>query len=378
MSDAATLRKPAAPSAKVWQPHDLLKLGAGEGGFVRTAWSSKAVPAFNVQTVKPWVPPEPAGGAELAKPALQSLPSPSADMAALDLEEEAPTEPDVSAEALKAAQDAAYAEGLAEGERRVREAWDADKKSQHGGSQALLLALDKAVRGVIQSPAQIHEPLKRLALHLAEQLVLAELTVSPQAIERLVQRAVDELAAPRQAPVLVELNPADLAMLKTGTAQADALAADKPWQLQANDALLPGSVKVSANDGVLVDLIENRLEALARSLLLEPARAMAQSAFTPSRMASRRASEQMVVDAQARMAPAWRGAASEPEPEPFEAETENEPEPFEAELEVTAAVNAELASETLRENIDVDVDVNANADADAGDQALNEERPSDV
>lgn len=332
MSDARLLRKPAAPSAKVWQPVDLLNLDAGEGGFVRTSWSSRAVPAFNVQTVKAWEPPTPvpAPGVAALRSALQGLPGPSADAPAAEVQDLAPTEPDVSAEALKAAQDAAYAEGLAEGERRVREAWDADKQARQGGAQSLLLALDEAVRGVIQSPAQIHEPLKRLALHLAEQLVLAELTVSPQAIERLVRRAVDELAAPRQAPVLVELNPADLAMLKTGTAVADALAADRPWQLQSNDAMLPGSVKVSANDGVLVDLIENRLEALARGLLLEPSRAMAQSAFTPSRMASRQASEQPVVDAQARMAPAWRGAASEPEPDTFDAETGSELERPEA------------------------------------------------
>jgi len=320
LSDATLLRKPNAPSAKVWQPVDLLRLGAGEGGFVRTAWSSQTATAFNVQTVRAWEPLESATRAVTSGPALQALAGLGVGSPAADENTEAPSEPDVSAEALRAAQDAAYAEGLAEGERRVREAWEADKEARHGGAQSVLLALDEAVRGVIQAPAQIHEPLKRLSLHLAEQLVLAELAVSPQAIERLVRRAVDELAAPRQAPVLVELNSADLAMLKTGTALADALAADRPWQLQVNDALLPGSVKVSANDGVLVDLVENRLEALARGLLLEPSRAMAQSAFTPSRMAARQANEEPVVDAQARMAPAWRGAA--PEPEILEADAE--------------------------------------------------------
>lgn len=321
MSDALLMRKPAAPSAKVWQPVDLLNLDAGEGGFVRTAWSNKTVSAFNVQTVKSWEPPQAQAEASATrgKAAMQTLPSPNA---AQDTDEDEAREPGVSAQALKAAQDTAYAEGVAEGERRVREAWEADKQGRDNGGQALMLDLDAAVRRHLQTPSDMFEPLKRLALHLAEQLVLAELSLAPQAIERLVRRAVDELAAPRQAPVLVELNPTDLAMLKTGRAPADALAADRPWQLQANDAMLPGSVKVSANDGVLVDLIENRLEALARGLLLEPSRGMAQSAFTPSRMASRNASEQPVVDAQARMAPAWRAAAAEPET--LEAEAEGE------------------------------------------------------
>ncbi len=322
MSDAGTLRKPDAPSAKVWQPVDLLRLDAHEGGFVRTSYSAKVIPAFNAQTTKSWAPQAASEAFVKSVTKQQTLPRPAtperqAPAPEVEGPAEAPTE-SVTAEALKSVQDAAFADGLAEGERRVRTAWDADKQSRQGGVQSLLMALDEAVRSVIQSPAQIHEPLKRLALHLAEQLVLAELSVSPQAIERLVRRAVDELAAPRLAPVLVELNPADLAMLKTGTAMADAQAADRPWQLQANERLLPGSVKVSANDGVLVDLIENRLEALARGLLLEPSRATAQSAFTPARMASRQASEQPVVDAQARMAPAWRPNA---EPVTLDAET---------------------------------------------------------
>lgn len=66
---------------------------------------------------------------------------------------------------------------------------------------------------------------------------------------------------------------------------------------------MPGSVRASASDAVVSDLIEHRLEAIARSLLLETGRSSAQSAFQPSRLAARMASEQ-VVDAQPRMAPA--------------------------------------------------------------------------
>jgi len=87
-------------------------------------------------------------------------------------------------------------------------------------------------------------------------------------------------------------------------------AADKPaapqwpWHLQASDDLLPGSVRASASDAVVSDLIENRLEVLARGLLLDSSRGMAQSAFQPSRMAARMANDREVVDAQPRMTPA--------------------------------------------------------------------------
>jgi hypothetical protein len=156
--------------------------------------------------------------------------------------------------------------------------------------------LETSVRRLITTPQALYEPMKRLTLHLAEQLVLAELTLSPQAIERLVRRGVDELAPQRLAPIMVELNPADLALLQShGT--------DWPWHLQANDELMPGSVRASASDAVVSDLIEHRLEALACSLLLDTSRSTAQSAFQPNRLAARMASEQ-VVDAQPRMPPA--------------------------------------------------------------------------
>jgi hypothetical protein len=154
--------------------------------------------------------------------------------------------------------------------------------------------------------------------------------VSSQAIERLVRRCVDELAPQRLAPITVELNAADLAVLQampvtspaannvssgntsennnTSTkpegAPAKPTAPQWPWHLQASDDLLPGSVRASASDAVVSDLIEHRLEVLARGLLLDSTRGMAQSAFQPSRMAARMSGEREVVDAQPRMSPA--------------------------------------------------------------------------
>ena len=84
---------------------------------------------------------------------------------------------------------------------------------------------------------------------------------------------------------------------------------------------MPGSVRASASDAVVSDLIEHRLEAIARSLLLDTGRSSAQSAFQPSRLAARMAGEQ-VVDAQPRMSPA-------PAPEPqrsFEADLDTSSE----------------------------------------------------
>jgi flagellar biosynthesis/type III secretory pathway protein FliH len=311
LSDPAGLGEPGPRTARVWQPLDLLHQSSGQGGFVRKAWSDRPLQSFGVQVVKTWSPPgeEDADGADasLADPALPA--------------DEVASEPDTAAAtlalteaALETVRQTAYAEGLAHGQKQVRDEWSLDTKSKQSNSQNLLRELDTSVRKLISSPEALFEPLKRLALHVAEQLVLAELTLSPQAIERLIRRSIDELAPQRSEPILVELNPADLAVLQPHGAETSAAPTadgekpkaakpEWPWHLQANDELMRGSVRASASDAVVSDLVEHRLEAIARSLLLDTGRSSAQSAFQPSRLAARMASEQ-VVDAQPRMSPA--------------------------------------------------------------------------
>jgi hypothetical protein len=64
--------------------------------------------------------------------------------------------------------------------------------------------------------------------------------------------------------VIVELNPQDKKLLETLTT-----ASLQGVHLEAVPQLASGSVRVIANDMVVEDLIENRLEALARSLVLK-------------------------------------------------------------------------------------------------------------
>ena len=191
----------------------------------------------------------------------------------------------------------AFAEGLAQGleqgqQRALQEQALSDQAQQAAQAEAqtreLLSQIDDKVASLVEDSSQLQEPLKRLALHLAEQLVLGELTLSPQSIERLIDRCIDTLDAPDSTSLVVELNPNDLALLH-------GLRAENPtpsnWRLQADSLLLPGSVRVRADDAVVSDLIENRLESLAHSLLSDNAAWQAQTAFSPTRLASRLASQ---------------------------------------------------------------------------------------
>ena len=124
-----------------------------------------------------------------------------------------------------------------------------------------------------QDPQRFFEPLKRLALHVAEQLVRAELQLSGQAVSNLIQACVQQLDHPPES-VNVSVNPEDLQRLK-----AMGESATQHLQLEADAQLRPGSVRVRVNDTVVQDLIEHRLEPLARRLLAQPEAWMQQSSL---------------------------------------------------------------------------------------------------
>jgi len=304
-SAQADARKPEVRPARVWQPTDLRHPIAPESGFVASAWRTQRDPVFgltdfDIPTVD-LLPPPPT-------PELEEAPA----TAAVAAPAPAPVveTPVATAEALAKAREEGRAQGAAEARAALQTEMEDKLRAALGDDHALVNALADALALLQQSPQTFFEPLKRLALHLAEQLVLAELALDGGAIERLVQRCVDELAQHDESLVLVELHPTDLAMLqelreRSGLAEGSAL------RLQPNDKLLPGSVRASANDALVEDLIGERLVALARGLAVDEPRWRASTAFSPERIASDRLPGTGVEDARPRMAPSASAAPSE-------------------------------------------------------------------
>ena len=295
-SAQADARKPEVRPARVWQPTDLRHPIAPESGFVASAWRTQREPVFgltdfDIPTVDLLPPP--------ATPEVEEAPAAAAVAPAPPPVIETPV---ATAEALAKAREEGRAQGAAEARAALQTEMEDKLRVALGDDHALVNALADALALLQQSPQSFFEPLKRLALHLAEQLVLAELALDGGAIERLVQRCVDELAQHDESLVLVELNPADLAMLqelreRSGLAEGSAL------RLQPNDKLLPGSVRASANDALVEDLIGERLVALARGLAVDEPRWRSNTAFSPERIASDRLPGTGVEDARPRMAP---------------------------------------------------------------------------
>lgn len=331
----AEARKPEVRPARVWQPTDLLHPIAPEGGFLPNPWKNAQAEGFDPQGFVTPVLDLQAVAREAAAKALAAAGSlhdhdstqtddqhatDSGDQAALHHTVTEPPAADsqaahaslapggapahaLDAHALEQARAEGHAQGMAEARAHMQAQAQSEAQAALGQDHALVEKLQAALADLQQSPQSFFEPLKRLSLHLAEQLVLAELQIDGSAIERLVQRCVDDLGQHDESMVTVHLHPSDVERLqsmreRTGLNEGSAL------RLQADESLLPGSVRASANDAIVEDLITERLSTLACGLHIDEPRWNAQSAFSAERIAADRLPSSRVEDAQPRMATA--------------------------------------------------------------------------
>jgi flagellar biosynthesis/type III secretory pathway protein FliH len=257
------LNAQAAP----WSTNPLLNGKSQTPSFLRTQWDEAKAHAFG-----PWrvadrteptdalTLPEPVPGAKLSDDNAEPFGEPTTETLLPQQAEDTL----VSESALTALRTAAYQQGLTDGQAQMREHLSAELDAERAKERELIRHLGIELRSISQDPQRFFEPLKRLSLHVAEQLVRAELQLSGQAVNGLIQGCIQQLDHPAQ-PVQVSLNPQDLQRVK-----ALGQAATEHLQLEADAQLRPGSVRVRVQDTVVQDLIEHRLEPLARRLLAQP------------------------------------------------------------------------------------------------------------
>ena len=330
----AEARKPEVRPARVWQPTDLLHPIAPEGGFLPNPWKPTQAAGFDPQGfATPVLDLQAMAREAAAKAAAAQAPqgehddsvqadAPEAQSTNNDEASDAeqakntpsepppstPAAPAIDAQALEKARADGHAQGMAEARTQLQAQAQSEAQAALGQDHALVEKLQAALADLQQSPQSFFEPLKRLSLHLAEQLVLAELQLDGSAIERLVQRCVDDLGQHDESMVTVHLHPSDVERLhsmreRTGLNEGSSL------RLQADETLLPGSVRASAHDAIVEDLIDERLSTLARGLQIDAPRWSAQTAFSAERIATDRLPSSRVEDAQPRMAAAAPYAA---------------------------------------------------------------------
>lgn len=161
---------------------------------------------------------------------------------------------------VKGLEEAAYKRGVLAGRQLELDAL----KTQRDQDSELIRNLGIELRSLQQDPERFFEPMRKLALHLAETLVRNELQTSPQAIQALIEACLGQLDTHGE-PVTVSLNPADLRLIQS---MGDSVNAQ--LNLVEDPDLRSGSVRAQFQDSVVQDLIDHRLEVLARKLLSDP------------------------------------------------------------------------------------------------------------
>ena len=161
---------------------------------------------------------------------------------------------------IRIARQQGYVQGLKDGMAKTLH----DLETERAKERELIQTITSELAALQNDATRQFEPLRKLSLHIAEQLVRGELSTSGEAVERLVKACVADLNG-QENGINVSLNPGDLErvqpLLKNN---------EPPLHLQPDMSLRPGSVRVRCNDTVIEDLIDNRLDGLARQLLSEP------------------------------------------------------------------------------------------------------------
>ena len=183
---------------------------------------------------------------------------------------EEPAGPDLSSEAVTSLIDAAREETRAAANKEGFDAGYAQAKAElqaeQDGQITILKQLCESVQDLSLDAEALFAPLQKLAMHLAEQLVRGELTQSGQAIARLVDNSLREMAAAGDKPVVVHLNPEDLELYRPLVSQfGDSMT------LRSSTDLKRGSLRVALDGSVVEDLIERRIEGLKKTMAQPPA-----------------------------------------------------------------------------------------------------------
>jgi flagellar biosynthesis/type III secretory pathway protein FliH len=107
--------------------------------------------------------------------------------------------------------------------------------------------------------AEFFAPLKKLALHIAQQLVRGELQSSGAAVSRLIDRCLE--GAGGRKPLAIRLHPHDIAMFRK--MRGDDCAG---LPLVEDASFVPGSVRVEFDDGWIDDMMQDRVDEIALAL----------------------------------------------------------------------------------------------------------------
>ncbi len=170
--------------------------------------------------------------------------------------------PPPSEEMLEAAREEAFQKGYEEGYTKAEAAVKDELQAEVELAAQSLNDFTAKLAEAARDTNAFYAPLLNLSMHLAEQLVRGELTLSSKAIQRLIETCLMEFEQEAASPLVVRMHPDDLARLE----QDEALL-PKNMILRPDPHLLIGSVKVQMNGALIEDLMVHRGQVLWQALM---------------------------------------------------------------------------------------------------------------
>ena len=163
----------------------------------------------------------------------------------------------------------AFAEGQAQGQLEAKQMLEMESES----SNAALVSELGDIVGELVNEARNHlvahqdlfDPLKKLAIALAEQISRRELTLSDASLTGFIEEALSQVDPMQMGEVIIYVSHDWYERLQ----QPELEAIFATYALRRDDALQPGSVRLAVEDTSIVDLIDHRVEQLADQLLTD-------------------------------------------------------------------------------------------------------------
>ena len=115
----------------------------------------------------------------------------------------------------------------------------------------------KSIEESAISSNELYEPLKKLAMAIAVQLVRGELSISSLAIERLIKGGLAQLDDPDDRNISIHVSEFDKTQLENFSVRFNSS------QVKVDTLLSKGSVRLSMVDSIIEDLIETRLSEIS-------------------------------------------------------------------------------------------------------------------
>ena len=159
--------------------------------------------------------------------------------------------------AIAKAKEKAFSDGFSKG--------NEEAETKHHNAIKAIQNLIGSLQSKQNNMEEFYDPLKKLALHIAKELVRGELSSSEDAIHRLASQALEDIEGKGAGDIVITLHPIDEKRLRENLDKIPLAA-----EIRGDTQMIQGSVRVTMGDSTIEDFIDHRLDAIEARLFSQP------------------------------------------------------------------------------------------------------------